>query len=134
MAKGKKQRSAPWVVFLEGGILALGVYLLGVLFLALLMVKGTVPEGGAFPMLAVLCVLAVFCGGMVTVRRSPLGTLPAALLEAAIFAAVLLAVGTAFWKGITWTGHGGILLLCALGGGILAGLLGSRKGKRRKRK
>ena len=67
-------------------------------------------------------------------RRSPWGTLPAALACAALFAAVLAAVGTAFWQGITWTGRGGVLLLCVLGGGVLSGLLGGRRGKRRKRK
>lgn len=135
MAKGKRQQAAaPWAAFLQGGLLALGVYLLGLLLLALLLVKGALPEGSAFPTVAVLCVLAVFCGGTVAARRSPWGTLPAGLLCAALFAVVLAAVGTAFWQGITWTGHGGVLLLCALGGGVLAGLLGGRKRKKRKRK
>ncbi len=135
MSKGRKQQAAaPWMGFLQGGLLALGVYLLGLLLLAFLMVKGTLPERSAFPVVAVLCVLAVFCGGMVAARRSPWGTLPAGLLCAVLFAVVLAAVGTAFWQGITWTGHGGILLLCALGGGGLAGLLGGRKRRKRKRK
>lgn len=135
MGKGRKQQAAaPWMGFLQGGLLALGVYLLGLLLLALLMVKGTLPERGAFPAVAVLCAAAVFCGGMAAARRSPWGTLSAGLLCAALFAVVLAAVGTAFWQGITWTGHGGILLLCALGGGVLAGLLGGRKRGKRKRK
>lgn len=134
MAKGKRQQAAPWAAFAQGGLLALGVYLLGLLLLALLLVKGTVPERSAFPAVAVLCVLAVLCGGLVAARRSPWGTLPAALLCAVLFAAVLAAVGTGFWQGITWTGRGGILLLCALGGGVLAGLLGGRRRGKRKRK
>lgn len=135
MGKGQKQRqAAPWMAFLKGGALALGVYLAGLLFLALLLVRGTLPEGSAFPVVAALCVLAVFCGGLTAARQSPWGTLSAGLLCAALFAAVLAAVGTAFWQGITWTGHGGALLLCALAGGVLAGLLGGRRKKRRKRK
>lgn len=135
MGKGRKQQTAaPWMGFLQGGLLALGVYLLGLLLLALLMVKGTLPERSAFPAVAALCTAAVFCGGTVAARRSPWGTLPAGLLCAVLFAGVLAAVGTAFWQGVTWTGHGGILLLCTLGGGVLAGLLGGRKRRKRKRK
>lgn len=135
MAKGQRQKpAAPWMVFLRGGAAALGVYLAGLLLLALLLVRGTLPEKSAFPAVAVLCAAAVFCGGMTAARRSPWGTLPAGLACAALFAAVLAAVGTAFWQGITWTGRGGILLLCALAGGLLAGLLGGRKRKRRKQK
>lgn len=135
MGKGQKRRqAAPWTSFVKGGALALGVYLAGLLLLALLLIKGTLPEGSAFPAVAGLCVLAVFCGGVVSARQSPWGTLPAALACAALFAVALAGVGTAFWQGITWTGRGGVLLLCVLAGGVLAGLLGGRKKRKRKRK
>ena len=124
------------MVFLQGLLAALGIYLAGQFLLALLLVKGTLPEGSAFPVVAVLCVAAVTCGGLLTVRRSPWGTLPAGLLTAGLFIVVLLLVGLSCWESVTWLGHGGILLLCALAGGLLAGLLGSRRkrGGKRKRK
>lgn len=136
MGKGRKQQTAVWMVFLQGLLAALGIYLGGQLLLALLLVKGTLPERGAFPAVAVLCGLSVACGGLLTVRRSPWGTLPAGLLTAGLFAGVLLVVGLSCWESITWLGRGGILLLCALAGGALAGLLGCRRkrGGRRKRK
>lgn len=133
MAKGKKRRTAAGVVLLQGAAVSVIVYLTGILLLALLVVKGAVPERAAFPAVAVLCLLGTLSGGVVTARRTPWGPLSAALLNTALFAAVLLVVGLACWPdGIG--SRGVILLLCALGGGLAAGLLGGRRGRRRKRK
>ena len=135
MSKGKrKKRTTTGAVLLQGTAVSLSVYLAGILLLALLAVKGAVPERAAFPTVAVLCLLGALSGGGVTAYRTPWGPLPAALLNTALFAAVLLVVGLACWPdGIgSW---GVILLLCALGGGLAAGLLGGRRGgRRRKRK
>ena len=133
MAKGKKRRTAAGVVLLQGAAVSVIVYLAGILLLALLVVKGAVPERAAFPAAAVLCLLGTLSGGVVTARRTPWGPLSAALLNTALFAAVLLVVGLACWPdGIG--SRGVILLLCALGGGLAAGLLSGRRGRRRKRK
>ena len=133
MAKGKKRRTAAGVVLLQGAAVSVIVYLAGILLLALLVVKGAVPERAAFPAVAVLCLLGTRSGGVVTARRTPWGPLSAALLNTALFAAVLLVVGLACWPdGIG--SRGVILLLCALGGGLAAGLLSGRRGRRRKRK
>ena len=132
MAKSRKQ-TAPWQGVLMGSLVCLGVYLLGLLFLAMLLVKGVLSEGSGFPVVAVLCVLAALCGGLLAVRQSAQQI--GGLLAGTAFAAVLLTVVVAFWRdGITWMGHGGILLLCALGGGLLAGLLNGRRGHTGKRK
>ena len=133
MAKGKKRRTAAGVVLLQGAAVSVIVYLAGILLLALLVVKGAVLERAAFPAVAVLCLLGTLSGGVVTARRTPWGPLSAALLNTALFAAVLLVVGLACWPdGIG--SRGVILLLCALGGGLAAGLLSGRRGRRRKRK
>ena len=133
MGKGKRKRTAAGVVLLQGAAVSVIVYLAGILLLALLVVKGAVPERAAFPAVAVLCLLGTLSGGVVTARRTPWGPLSAALLNTALFAAVLLVVGLACWPdGIG--SRGVILLLCALGGGLAAGLLGGRRGRRRKRK
>ncbi len=127
MAKGGK--AAPGI--LRGVSAALVLYLGGTALLALLVVRDTIPEGTAFPVLAVLCVLSALCGGLLVGLAMP--PMPGALAAAACFAGVLLAVGATCWQGIAWMGHGGILLACALAGGVLAGLLsGSRRGRRRK--
>ena len=129
MAKGGK--AAPGI--LRGVLTALVLYLGGTALLALLVVRGTVPEGAAFPVLAVLCALAVLCGGILVGPALP--PMTGALAVAVCFGGVLLAVGAACWQGITWMGHGGILLACAMAGGLVAGLLSdSRRGRRRKGK
>ena len=70
-----------------------------------------------FPMVGAFCAIASFCGGLVCAHRPAWGTLPSAMLCAVIFALVLAMVGLLVWDGLTLTGRGGILLLCALGGG-----------------
>ncbi|MDD3347948.1 TIGR04086 family membrane protein [Oscillibacter sp.] len=132
MGKTKKQQPV-WAPFLKGTALSLLLYLLGQLLLALLVVKGILGEGTAFPVTAALAFLSTAAGSLLPARRSPWGTLPGGLLSAAAFAVVLIAGGALWWDGITWTGHGGVLLCCVLGGGVAAGLLGGRKGKRRRR-
>lgn len=135
MGKGQKQKTAGMAV-LQGTAAALALYGAGAALLAWLLVGGRLPETAAFPALAVLCVLAALVDGSLCARRTPWGTLPSALLGAAAFAAVLAGVGAACWGALTLTGRGGILLLCALAGGCLAGLLGGRrrgKGKRKRK-
>ena len=133
MGKGGKARSAPWRGVLWGVLAAFGLYLIGTALLALLIVKGAVPEGVMFPVTAVLCVVSVLCGGLLAGPMLP--PLPGAMAVAACFGGVLLAVGAACWQGVTWAGHGGVLLACTRGGGLLSGVLaGSRRGRRRKLK
>lgn len=134
MGKGKK-RAPSMTVFLKGLLLSLGVYLPGLLLTALLAVKGVLREEGIFPAVAVLCLLAALAGSVLCARQPVWGPLPSAMACAALFAGVLAAVGILSWgDGITWSGHGGILLLCALAGGLLAGILGSGRGQKRRRK
>ncbi|WP_298029748.1 hypothetical protein [uncultured Dysosmobacter sp.] len=128
MAK-KRKETGP----LLGTALALGVYLLGLLALAWLLVRGTLPESAAFPAVAGLCAAATFSGGLVSARRMNIGTLPAALLPVGCFILVLLAVGFGVWQNVAYTGRSGGLLLCALAGGLLAGLLGGRRKRKPRR-
>lgn len=129
MAKGRK-KLAMWQGFLAGALLTLGVYLLGLSILTLLLVKGILSEGGSFPMVAALCTLAALSGGLLTVRLTLWRA--GGALTAALFLSVLLLAGLGFWEEIAWLGRGGILLLCGLAGGLLAGVAGP--GKRRRRK
>jgi putative membrane protein (TIGR04086 family) len=134
MGKTRKQ-TAVWMVFLQGIALASVIYLGAVLLAALLAVKGALPERNVFPVIAAACVLAAMAGGLRCVWSSPIGRLPSGLLCSAGFGVALLGVGLLCWEGgVTWTGRGGILLLCVLAGGVLAGLLGGKRGRRVKRK
>ncbi len=129
MAKGKKQRPI-WQGFAAGGLASLGVYLLGLLLLTLLLVKGTLSESASFPAVAALCALASLAGGLLSVRLT--GWRAGGVLTAAAFLALLVLAGLGFWERITWLGHGGVLLLCGLAGGLLAGLAGPKRRRRRK--
>lgn len=129
-----KERKKNWTVLLFGDAVAVGLYLLGLLLAALLLVKGHVPETAILPITGFWCGFAVLCGALTAVRRSPWGTLTGGLAAAVVFIFFLLVVGMSFWQEITWTGQGGIVMLCALAGGIMAGLMGGRKQKRKKRK
>ena len=70
MAKGGK--AAPWKGVARGVLAALALYLCGTALLALLMVKGAVPERAGFPVLMVLCVASALCGGRRAVPALPL--------------------------------------------------------------
>lgn len=118
MAKGRK-KLAVWQGFLAGGLLSLGVYLLGLLAAALLLVNGVLPEGAQFTVVAALCALAALAGGVLTVRLTRWKA--GGVLTALLFLSALLLAGLGFWEEITWLGHGGVLLLCGLAGGALSG-------------
>jgi hypothetical protein len=127
MGKERKQASV-WKLYGRGLLLSWGVYLLLILLLSLLLTRGVMGWGSAFPAVAVCALSASFVGGLSCVRRAPWGTLPSALLCAAGFGAMLAAVGLLCWEGgVTWLGKGGILLGAVLSGGVLAGLLGGRR-------
>lgn len=129
----KKKQTPEWASYLRGILLALGVYLVSQMLVALLLVKGVLPESRSFLVVAVCCVVSALVGGIWSGKTS-LGRLAGGVLVAAGFAVVLVAVGLLCWDGILWTGHGGILLLCALAGGVLSGLVGGKRGRRVKRK
>ena len=126
---GRKQ-TAVWLVFVQGILAALGIYLLAAVLAALLAVRAVLPEAGVLPMLAAGSFLAVCAGGLLCARRSGWGSLPSALVCAGGFLAVLIAVALLCWEEAAWLGGGGLLLLCAAAGGIAAGLLGGRRRRR----
>lgn len=136
MGKRQVKREAVWMQLLRGTVLALVVYLTGAAVLALLLVRGMIPETVVFPVLAMLCFLAAFLDAAFSAGNLPWGSLPSAMLAVLFFAGTLIAVGAACWQGITWTENGGILLLSAAGAGFFAALLSGRrkKGKRRRKK
>lgn len=132
MGKKKAAPSAVWLIFAQGTLLALGVYLAGILLLALLMVRGTVPEESALPLTAGLCVLSAAGGGGVTARRSK-AALPSSVGVALCALAVLALISLLCWQGPALNGRSGLLALCVLAGGLLGGAAG-RRGSRRRRK
>lgn len=110
--------------------MSLSVYILGLLLLTLLLVKGALSEGGSFPLVAALCAASALAGGLLTVRLTHWRA--GGVLTAALFLSVLLLAGLGFWEEVSWLGRGGVLLLCGLAGGLLGGAAGPRKRRRRK--
>ena len=132
MGKERKKESL-LSVLMRGSIISLLIYLLGAFLISLLLVKGAFPESSIYPMLGIDSILATLGGCIIVLRKSPLGKLPTALLVAGIFCGLQLVIGICFWQGLSWTGEGGVLLLCAVGGGILSAMLSTRKRKKGKR-
>ena len=106
MGKTKKEPTPLWLVLTQGSILSLGIYFLGLLGLSALLARGSVGEERSLSMIAGLAVPSSFVGGL---------------------------AGLAFWESLTFAGKGGLLMACALGGGMLAGLAGRRKPRKGKR-
>lgn len=128
-----KRKLPGWAGFLEGAALALALYVAFQCMLALLTLKGAVPEGAAFRFQAGSGVLAACAGGMLAMRRTEAGALWAALGAAAIFAVLLLLGGLLLCDGVIWSTESLILLAAALAGGMLAILLGRRRGKKKRK-
>lgn len=131
MKKGKKQQSA-WESLGKSVLLALGVYLLGHLLLAALMVRGSVGEDRAFWGTGTLCLLAAFLSGLYAARHTPWGAVRGGLFGGLLFGVTLALVGMACWQSLCWTGQSGVLMLCALSGGFFGGVCGGRKKTKRR--
>lgn len=133
MGKEKRKRQAVWVVFLQGSMTALWIYLVGIFLVALFLVKGVLPEGMMLPVTAGLCMVASLVGGLLVSGNTTMGTLSASVLNALVFSGILVLAGMACWHQISWNGNGGILMVCAMAGGVLAGVL-ARPGRRKKKR
>ena len=115
-----------------GGLLALGIWLLWQMGLALLTVKSVLPENALIPGQWAGAFLAAFVGSRFAARRSGLGTLVAALAAAAVFAGMAALLGFLMFGELGFSGQG-LGALAGLGlGGLAAGLL-PLGGKRRKK-
>lgn len=128
MAKNRKQ-TPPWRAFVWGLLVSVGLYLCLLVLLTFLTVRGVLGEEGTYPAIAAACGVSALSGGLVCVRDAPMGRLPAAMLCAGGFAAVLAVVGLLCWEeGVTVRGLA--LLGCTLAGGLAAGAAGGRRGRR----
>lgn len=127
-----KRKAPGWAGFPEGAALSLALYIAFQFLLALFTIKGIVPEGAAFRFQAGSGATAACLGGILAIRHTNVGTLLAAMGSAAIFTVALMLGGMLACDGMAWSRESAILLASALAGGILAGLLGGGRGKKRK--
>lgn len=132
---GKSQKkSAPWMVVARGVLMAAILYLVLQLLLALLAAKGVLPEKHVYPVQVVTCLLSVLLGARYTAKRLDRGTMTSALMVSGAYTLLMLLIGFLAFDKIVWSKQSAGLLLAVLCGGILAGLLGGKSGKRRHKK
>ena len=124
-----------WKAFLKGIFLSLGCYLLGMAVLALLLVKGSLPENSAFGVITVWCGVSASIGSVFVKHRVFLKPIFSTMLFAVLFIGILFAIGSICWQeGIAWTGKGSILAGSALTGSILSVFVTGRKKSRKRKK
>ena len=113
---------------LLGGAAAVLAAVLALLVCSLLISTGAVPERFMERAVLAACVLGALIGGLLAVRRIGRSTLLVGAGVGAILFLLLLLAGTA-----SISNGGGMMLLSCLCGGAMAGILGSRPKKKRKR-
>jgi len=129
--KKRKRLSGPAAAALGSGT-ALGGYVALLALLAALLARGTVPEGSLTGAVMVCCALSALAGGAVSAGRSTWRPMPAGFSVGAVMAVILVLGGLSAPKPPDWAGQGGALVLCALGGGLLAGFLAARRARRKR--
>ena len=127
----EKRKEKEWAVFLQSGAMTLWMYLVGIFLLAFLIVNGILPERVSVGGVGVLCLFSSTVGGVIAANRSSLGKLPAAVVNAGFFAGVLVVVGAMGWTELFWGEYSVVLLICVLGGGVVAGLWSARRRRRK---
>jgi len=130
----EKRKTGGWMVFLQSGATTLWLYLIGIFLLAFLLVRGVLPEKVSVGAVGGLCLISSMVGGVMAANRSSCGKMPAAMLNAGVFAGVLVVIGAVGWPELILGEHGVVMLACVFGGGAAAGLWSAGRRKRRKRK
>lgn len=129
----RRSKSGGWKAVAQGSILLLGIYMIAMLFLALLITKGTVKETvGALPMYMVAMV-AAWCGGKWVLKTMGAKMNLYAIVPAVLFCLVYIVFGVWMCDGDIQLQQAIGLILCVLFGGaasIMTTRHKKRKGKR----
>ena len=129
----KKTRPAGVTVAVSARV-SVGVSLGLLLICAALLVRGAVGEGAAAALVPVCGAAASFVGGLLCVRRCPWGRMACGLVGAVAFGGVVACVAAVAWRdGALWLSSGVMVLSAIAAGGVLAGAVGRKRGKRVKR-
>lgn len=131
MGKRQAKKTAGWSRLWLGTAVSLGVYLLGVLVIALLMIKGLWAPEKAGLMLSVWLMLSAACGSMVALRIKYGTPIVRCLLQGGALLLAMFAVGYLCWEGMVWNRVNIALVLCALLGSLLPGFFAGRKRRKR---
>ena len=135
--KKVEETSGLWITvmgqLLLGGLAAVLTALLVLLVCSLLVSGGAVPERDIDRAVLAACVLGALAGGLLAVRRIGRSTLLVGGGVGAILFLLLLSVGSLVFESASLSNGGVMILLACLCGGAMAGILGRKKKKKRKR-
>ena len=118
---------------LKGGGVAVVTAALGLVVCALLVSSGVVGEKLMGRGILAICVVSSLVGGLVAVRRLERGTLLAGLGVGGILFLLLLTAGFLLYEDASLSNGGVPILIACCCGGAIAGVLGGRPRKKRKR-
>lgn len=118
---------------LKGGALAVVTAALGLVVCALLVSGGMVGERLMGRGVLAICVVSSLVGGLVAVRRLERATLLAGLGVGGILFLLLLTAGFLLYEDASISNGGVPILIACCCGGAIAGVLGGRPRKKRKR-
>lgn len=118
---------------LKGGGVAVVTAALGLVVCALLVSGGVVGEKLMGRGVLAICVVSSLVGGLVAVRRLERGTLLAGLGVGGILFLLLLTAGFLLYEDASISNGGVPILIACCCGGAIAGVLGGRPRKKRKR-
>ena len=138
--KREKKREEPGAVWLntmcrllKGGALAAVTAALGLTACAFLLSGGVVGEKMMGRCVLAICVVSSLVGGLAAVRRLERATLPAGLGGGVILFLLLLTAGFLLYEDASLSNGGVPILIACCCGGAMAGVLGGRPRKKRKR-
>ena len=115
-----------------GGLLALGVELMVLLLGAVAVSNGILKEDAAVQVTAAACVVGCLAGGLLACSRCGSRRLLAGLAVGGVCCLLILAVGLLMGDGLRLGAQALIELAGCLCGGALAGMLCSRKSKKKR--
>ena len=115
-----------------GGLLALGVELMVLLLGAVAVSNGILKEDAAVQVTAAACVVGCLGGGLLACSRCSSRRLLAGLAVGGVCCLLILAVGLLMGDGLRLGAQSLIELAGCLCGGALAGMLCSRKSKKKR--
>lgn len=118
---------------LKGGGVAVVTAALGLVVCALLVSGGAVGERVMGRGVLAICVVSSLVGGLVAVHRLERGTLLAGLGVGGILFLLLLTAGFLLYEDASISNGGVPILIACCCGGAIAGVLGGRPRKKRKR-
>ena len=137
MRKNEEEQSAKLIRFMSsillGGVLALAVCLVFLFLCSIGISSGWISDHLMVQCTLAGCVLGGLIGGMFAVLRCRSRTLIVGLCVGAVVFLLLLTVGLLFYPGMSVENRGVGLLCACLFGGALAGLLGGKSKKKRRK-